>query len=264
MADAQTHAVHEMSVAAQRNILITGASSGIGAALARRYAAARTTLLLWGRNEQRLRSVAEECRAVGAATDTDAFDLHDIDTFLSRLAATDDAHPVSLAIFSAGMGGSIPRQAVAENARHTALMAEVNFTVPVAGAMFLAGRMAGRGGGQIVLIGSMAGVFPLPMAPTYSGTKAGLALFAQALRLRMRRYDVAVTLVSPGFVDTPMSQGLAEPKPFLISAETAAAIIARRLTRRPRHIVLPWQFAVINAVSRLMPRALIDAVLSRA
>jgi short-subunit dehydrogenase len=80
--------------------------------------------------------------------------------------------------------------------------------------------------------------------------------------LRLARYGVGVTLVSPGFVDTPMSQGLKEPRPFLISAEAAAAIIARRIDRGARHIIVPWQFAVIRIAVKLVPRRVVRALLS--
>jgi short-subunit dehydrogenase len=207
--------------------------------------------------------VAEECRLQGAEAEMEAFDLRDTGALLNRLAALDERQPIGLAIFNAGVGGSVSSERLAEDPLDAVLMAGVNFTAPVAGATLLAGRMAQRGMGQIVLIGSMAGAFPLPMAPTYSGTKAGLTRFAGALALRMRKHGVAVTLVSPGFVDTPMSRSVREPKPFLISAEAAAAIITRKIARRSRHVVLPWQFAVIQALSWLAPRALTDAILSR-
>jgi NAD(P)-dependent dehydrogenase (short-subunit alcohol dehydrogenase family) len=143
-------------------------------------------------------------------------------------------------------------------------MAEVNFLAPVAGASALAGAMAERGGGHIVLVGSIAESFPLPMAPAYAGAKAGLAMFAEALGNRMAPHGVAVTLVSPGFIDTPMSRQLVEPKPFLMTDDRAAQLIARRLARRPARIVLPWQFAVIRAVSRLVPRRMMRLVLRSA
>ena len=80
----------------------------------------------------------------------------------------------------------------------------------------------------------------------------------------MAAHGVAVTLVSPGFIDTPMSQQLTEPRPFLMSADRAAQIIIRKLATRPARIVLPWQFIVIRAASRLMPRALMRLILRRA
>jgi len=175
----------------------------------------------------------------------------------------DSHHPFDLAIFNAGIGGSLPDDRAAQDAHAAEKMASVNFTAPVVGANLLAERMAKRGRGRIVLVGSVAESFPLPMAPLYAGTKAGLALFAEALGLRLAIYGVGVTLVSPGFVDTPMSQSLKEPRPFLISADAVAAIIARRIERGARHIVVPWQFAVIRAAAGFVPRAMIRAVLSR-
>lgn len=245
-------------------ILITGASSGIGAALARVQARPGVTLLLWGRDVARLDAVAGDCRARGAVVETDTLDLRDLEGQMARLAARDAHMPITLAIFNAGLGGSVSPDLPAEAPERCRATAEVNFVAPVMGANFMADAMARRGGGHIVLVGSIAESFPLPMAPTYAGTKAGLALFAEALGIRLQKHGVAVTLVSPGFIDTPMSQGVTEAKPFLISAAAAAAIITRKLAARPRRIVVPWQFAVIRAITGLLPRALVRLVLSRA
>ena len=89
-----------------KTILITGASSGIGAALARSYARAGVALLLWGRDQARLDEVAGQCRALGGAVTTQIFDLRDAAGFAARLAAGDAATPIDLAIFNAGLGGS--------------------------------------------------------------------------------------------------------------------------------------------------------------
>ena len=245
-----------------KTILITGASSGIGAALARVYAMPGNRLVLWGQNEGRLNATAELCRARGATVETASFDLAEFRQLVAKLEDADTCHPFDLAIFNAGMGGSLPQARAAQDAHAAERMASVNFTAPVVGANFLAERMAKRGLGRIVLVGSVAASFPLPMAPLYAGTKAGLALFAEALGLRLAKYGVGVTLVSPGFVDTPMSQSLREPRPFLIGADAAAAIIARKLERGAQRIVVPWQFAVIRAAAAFVPRAVIRAVLS--
>jgi short-subunit dehydrogenase len=124
--------------------------------------------------------------------------------------------------------------------------------------------MAKRGRGHIVLVGSITESYPLPMAPTYAASKAGLRLFAEALGLRMKRFGVAVTLVSPGFIDTPMSRKVTEPKPFLMTADAAAAIITRKIAARARVIVVPWQFRAMRGFTDLLPRALVRWVLSRA
>ena len=200
----------------------------------------------------------------GAAVETACFDIADLSQIIEKLEAADTRNPFDLVVFNAGLGGSIPPDRAAQDVHAAERMASVNFTAPVVGANLLAERMAKRGRGRIVLVGSIAESFPLPMAPLYAGTKAGLALFAEALGLRLARYGVGVTLVSPGFVDTPMSQSLKQPRPFLITADAAAAIIARRIERGARRIVVPWQFAVIRAAAGFVPRAMIRAVLSRA
>jgi short-subunit dehydrogenase len=245
------------------NILISGASSGIGAALARRYAAPGAHLTLWGRNAARLEAVADDCRARGSQVATNCFDLADVKALVAALAQADRQAPTDIAIFNAGLGGSLPHEAIAHDVLGAAQMAMVNFTAPVVAANDIAARMGARGAGHIVLIGSIAALFPLPMAPVYSGSKAGLMMFTEALRARIKRYGVSVTLVSPGFIDTPMSQGLKEPRPFLISADQAAAIIKRKVARGARHIIVPWPFAVVAAIASLIPKALVRAVLSR-
>jgi short-subunit dehydrogenase len=238
----------------QKTILITGASSGIGAALARAEARPGVTLLLWGRNAARLEEVANECRARGAEAHSEIFDLSDSAGFAPRLAAADAATPIDLAIFNAGLGGTAPDNAVTESPEAARAIAEVNFVAPVVGAHLMAEAMARRGGGQIVLIGSISESYPLPMAPTYAATKAGLRMFAEALRLRLKKHRVVVTLVSPGFIDTPMSLKVTEPKPFLMKADAAARIISRRVARGDAAIVVPWQFRVIRAATGLLPR----------
>ena len=250
-----------------KTILITGASSGIGAALARAHAQAYArfgvTLLLWGRDHARLDETAGQCRAFGATVLTQSFDLRDAAGFVDKLSAADAQTPIDLAIFNAGLGGTVAKGEFAEAPQAAQAIAEVNFVAPVAGASALAGAMAKRGRGQIVLVGSISESYPLPMAPTYAASKAGLRMFAEALGLRMKKFGVTVSLVSPGFIDTPMSRQVTEPKPFLMEADKAARIIARDIALGVRAIVVPWQIRMVRAVTDLLPRALLRWVMSR-
>lgn len=245
-----------------KTILVTGASSGIGAALAEAYARPGVRLVLWGRDRERLAQTASACSGRGAVTETASFDLSDIGLLIRNLECADAGMGIDLAIFNAGLGGSIPPHQAAQEAQAAYQMASVNFTAPAVGANFIAGRMAQRGHGHIVLVGSIAGSFPLPMAPLYSGSKAGVALFAEALRLRLADRGVRVTLVEPGFIDTPMSRGLTEPKPFLMAVDDAVKVIVAGVARGRRRIIVPWQFALIRRVAGLVPRAIVRAVLS--
>ena len=246
---------------AGRTILITGASSGLGAALAVAYARTSINLVLWGRDNGRLDQTALQCRARGASAQTKRLDLRDADGLIAQLTSCDAEAPIDLAIFCAGIGGSVPEDHMSEAPRAARDMAEVNFTGPVIGASLLAGAMARRGHGQIVLIGSIAEAFPLPMAPAYAGSKAGLAMFAESLSMRMAPHGVTVTLVSPGFIDTPMSRQVKEPKPFLMSADRAAQIIKRKIDNREARFVVPWQYGVLRALSKLLPRPLLRLIL---
>jgi short-subunit dehydrogenase len=242
-------------------ILITGASSGIGAALAHAYASPGVRLVLCGRDGSRLEDVARACRRSGAVAQTVRFDLMDVMAMSHQMEMADAEVPIDLIFLNAGLGGSLPPGDTAQDTGAAFEMATVNFTAPVVAANLMANCMARRGAGRIVLIGSVAQAFPLPMAPAYAGTKAGLAMFARALRLRLEGAGVGVTLVVPGFVDTPMSRALSEPRPFLLTAAQAAAIIRRGVASGRREVVLPWPFALINTLAQWLPRAAIDALL---
>ena len=227
------------------------------------YAAEGVRLILWGRDKERLETTAEKCRELGATVDVEGFDLREIGLLISRLKARDDKTPVDLAFFNAGIGGELAKGESVETPQRSHEIAMVNFTAPVVSSTVLAQSMILRGHGHIVFLGSVAERYPLPMAPTYSGSKAGLAMFADALRLQLMKHGVAVTLVSPGFIDTPMSEQLHSPKPFMISAKVAAARIKKKIVRRPARIIIPWPYAVLDIATRLVPKAIISAVLRR-
>lgn len=231
--------------------------------MAEQYASEGVRLVLWGRDEARLNATAERCRGLGAIVEVGLFDLREVDQIISRLKAQDERTPVDLAFFSAGIGGELAKGEHVETPERSHEIAMVNITAPVVSATVLAQSMTQRKRGHIVFLGSVAERYPLPMAPTYSGSKAGLAMFADALRLQLMKHGVGVTLVSPGFMDTPMSQQLHSPKPFMIKVESAAARIKKKIGRRPARIIIPWPYAVLDMVTRLVPRAFIGAVLRR-
>jgi short-subunit dehydrogenase len=242
-------------------ILITGASSGLGAALARHYAAAGRSLILWGRDRQRLDAVATNCREAGAQVTVRSLDLSDSAAAIAAIEQEEEAGAIDLALLVAGMGDTRAPGDLAEDAAQVARLGLVNFVAAAAMASALAGRMARRGEGRIVLVGSAAGFHTLPFAAAYAGSKAGIAHFAQALRLGVKQYGVHVTLVSPGFIDTESGRAAPGPRPFQLQSSDAAARIAKASARGQAHAIFPWPFRVARWVDRLLPRALRDRLL---
>ena len=239
-------------------ILITGASGGLGAALARHYAVPGIVLLLWGRDAARLATVADACRAAGAGVRIRSLDLVDTRAMLTALA---EEGAIDLALLVAGSGKTQTPDDLAEDPVQVARTGAINFVATTALAAALARGMAARGAGRIVLVGSAAAFHALPFAAAYAGSKAGLAQFAAALRIGVRRYGVRVVLVSPGFIATKTVRSPGEARPCEIAPADAAARIARAAVRGPGHVVFPWPFVVLRWIDRLLPPPLRERLL---
>jgi short-subunit dehydrogenase len=246
------------------HIMITGASSGLGAALAHTYAAPNVMLTLCGRNIERLNSVAAECHNLGAIAHSVAFDLGNAGELDGRVQKLDRVAPIDIAILNAGLAGTIPAHEKVGSVSHALEIAAVNFTAVVVLATAIANLMVERRRGRIVIVGSVGESFPLAIGPTYCGTKAGIRMFGEALGLRLQRHGVAVTHVSPGFIDTPMSQVFDGPKPFMLTPDASAAIIKRRIEAGATRVVFPWQFRAIRFALLALPDALRRLVLRHA
>ncbi|NVN11252.1 MULTISPECIES: SDR family oxidoreductase [Nguyenibacter] len=244
-------------------ILMTGASSGIGAETARFYARAGRTLILWGRDAGRLEQVARDCRAAGATVITRVLDLSDGQGALAAFRQDDSANPVDLLVLAAGLGDMRPSADKTERAETVLELGLVNYATPAALATAAAERMVARRRGHIVLVGSVAAFHALPFAAGYSGSKAGLTRFAEALRNGIGDHGVGVTLISPGFVDTPMSRRVASAKPFLQSAPQAARLIARAVEEDRAHLIFPRLFAGLRLLDQLLPAPVRSAILRR-
>jgi short-subunit dehydrogenase len=246
-----------------RHVAITGASSGIGRALAERYAVPGRTLSLAGRNADRLQAVADACRAKGADVDTAILDVIDANAMDGWLERRDDALPVDILIANAGLGGarvmSGPKGEAGTLAREVFMINTVGVVNAVSP---LLPRMIERRSGHLVLVGSLAGTIGLPHSPAYSASKAAVHTYGDAVRRMVRHHGVRVTNVLPGFVDTPMSQSLAMRTPFLWTPEQAAAKIVRDVARGAGRCIFPWPLRVSTALQGLVPVPLADLILS--
>ncbi|MCL4674741.1 MAG: SDR family NAD(P)-dependent oxidoreductase [Pararhodobacter sp.] len=245
------------------HVMITGASSGIGRALALRYAAPGRILSLVGRDAARLDAIAAAGRAQGAVIEAARIDVTDHTTLEPWIEARDAARPVDLVIAGAGLGGARAlaplggeRGAQARDLMSVNTLGVFNTLTP------LQPRMMRRGAGHVVIIGSIQGGVGLPQAPVYSASKAAVRIYADGMRRLLRPHGVRVTLVLPGFVDTPMSQSLTAPRPWLWTAERAADRILRDVARGARVSAFPWPLRLAVALGAWAPDALVDRVLT--
>ena len=245
------------------NVLITGASGGIGQSLAVRYAQAGRTLVLWGRNAQRLEITARLCRNRGAHVVTREIDLADGKASLAALRADDDAVPLQTVILCAGLSDMKKASEKVEPPEMVLELGLVNYATPSALTMAAAERMQARGGGTIALIGSVAAFHDLPFAAGYGGSKAGLARFASSARIALAPLGVHVSLIAPGFVDTAMSQRIIGPRPFLVTPDQAAGHIIAAIAKDRAEVIFPWPFRVLRLIDRLTPRPVREAIMSR-
>lgn len=243
------------------HILITGASGNVGGALARQLAAPGVSLSLWGRDEARLAEIAGACEARGAAATWQAVDLANLDAALALLSDLDDLQPFDMALLVAGLGGTQAAGDLVEDAAQVARQCHLNLTVPAAMAAHLGARMGKRGRGKIGIIGSAAGFHALPFAPSYAGSKAGLARFADALRLAARRHGVTITLAAPGFIAAPAPRDNNSARPFEMPVEKAAAAIIAAVIHGRARIVFPKRFIALRWLDQVLPRPLRDRLL---
>jgi short-subunit dehydrogenase len=236
-----------------RCIVITGASSGIGEALALDYAAPGIALGLSGRDGGRLSKIAQACRARGAAVRADTVDATDRAAMAKWLAAFDEAHPVDLLIANAGVSLSQndPALEAFDTVRRT--MA-INFDGVLNTVEPLVGRMAARRQGQIGLMSSLAGFFGRPVSASYSASKAAVRVWGESIRFPLAKDNVGVSVICPGYVESRMSDGLTGAKPFLMRASRASQIIRRGLAHNHARIAFPLPLKAAVWLGNLLPR----------
>ncbi|MBI3936695.1 MAG: SDR family oxidoreductase [Betaproteobacteria bacterium] len=246
---------------APRRVVITGASSGIGAALAQLYAARGATVALIARRRDRLENVAATLPLPAAVYALDVRDgaalAHAASDFIARHG------PPDVVIASAGVSVGT----LTERAEDLAAFQEVidtNVTGMANTFQPFVSAMRGRGGGTLAGIASVAGIRGLPGASAYSASKAAAIAYLESLRVELRASGVKVITICPGFVATPMTAGNPYRMPFLMTADEAAQKIAAIIGRGRPFAVIPWQMALAARMLKLMPRRLYDILSANA
>lgn len=245
-------------------VFITGASSGIGAALAAEYARQGAVLGLVARRGDLLAELA--ARLPGAAGHrTYALDVTD-HAALQRAAADFLAHAggADVVIASAGVSHGTLTEYPQDLAVFQAIL-DTNLTATVATfAPFIGAMKAQPGPRRLVGIGSVAGIRGLPGAGAYSASKAALLSYCESLRLELKPHGIDVVTIAPGYIDTPMTAKNHYPMPFLMPAARFASQAAAAIAAGASYRVIPWQMGVVAKLLRLMPNAVYDALFARA
>jgi short-subunit dehydrogenase len=242
-----------------RSVLITGASSGLGAALSVAYAEPGVFLHLGARRSDLLAGVAEACRVRGAEVGTATIDVGDAAAMAAWIDGADVGRPLDIVIANAGISGGT--SGGPESARQTRDIFRVNVDGVLNTVLPVLPIMAARRAGQIGIMASLAGHRGLPGAPAYCASKAAVKVWGEGLRGEMAESGVGVSVIMPGFVTTPMTAVNDFPMPFLMSVDRAARIIRRGLAANRARIAFPWPMAAIAwAIGALSP-AIIDPLL---
>lgn len=251
-----------MSAHTYRSILITGASSGIGAAVALELAGPGILIAITGRDAERLQGVEQSLRNSGAETIARVTDVTDRPAMSALIADIEMRHPLDLVIANAGISSSagagtgddeITRDVFAVN-----LAGVLNTVLPALSAM------RERKSGHVAIVSSVAGFRGMPSAPAYSASKVALKAWGEAIRPQLARDAITLSMIYPGFVESRITDANDFPMPFLMPAEKAAKIIARGLMQRKNTIAFPWQVVWLIRLLCALPAPLFNAILTRA
>jgi len=232
--------------------VITGASSGIGWALARELASQHCHVGLLARRREPLEKLAEEIRQAGGTAAVACADVSDraqilagVEELRSRLG------PIDLLVANAGVGA--PTVLEPFNVGDVEKMFRINLLGVIYSIEAVLPEMLHRGKGHLAAVSSLGAYKGLPGESAYCASKAAVNTYLEGLRIQLRGRGIAVTTICPGFIKTPMTDVNNFKMPFLMTAEKAARKIVRALRRRRKVYNFPWQMALLMKVTRWLP-----------
>lgn len=242
------------------HVLITGATGGVGGALALELAAPKTLLSLTGRNQELLDQVVSRCSSRGGSCHASILDLRDTEAVNAWVLERDAHKPVDLVIANAGVSCSLQPDGSGESIDDVRRLFAVNTLGVVETVTTIAERMRQRGRGKIAIIGSLAGLQGLPSSPAYCASKAAAMVYGRSLRAWLAPYGVGVSVVALGFVDTCMSRRYIGGKPMMCLPEKAARTICKGLEANKSLIAVPLPVYLGQKLLSFLPRDMGDAL----
>lgn len=244
-----------------KNILISGAGSGIGQALAVSYSKSGVNLFLCGRDIKKLQATKILCEALKANVLLKIVDVCDEVATRNWIEEIENDCELDLVVanagISAGTAGGLESMTQIRKIFSTNLDGVLNLIHPVIEKMKL------RKKGQIALVSSLAGFRGLPSSPAYSASKSAVRVYGEALRGNLGKIGIEVNLICPGYVKTPMTDVNEFPMPFLIGAEKCAKIIKLGLEKNKSRIAFPFPLYFVVWLATLLSTKITDPIFAR-
>ena len=242
--------------------MITGASSGIGRGLSLALARRGARLGLVARREGLLSEIVREIageggKAISLAADVqDAAELREAADYLRS-----NFGRIDLLVANAGIG--VTEEAAEIRPAEVARVFNVNVIGVANSVAAVVPEMVAQGGGHLVAISSLAAYRGLPKSAAYGASKSAISTFFESLRLDLKRKGIAVTIIHPGFIKTPLTAGRQAEMPFLMELDDAVKIIVRAIEKRTKSCAFPWQLASIVRLGMIMPTFMYDWIATR-
>lgn len=240
-------------------IVITGASSGLGEALALHYATKDNKLVLIARREDRLSDVAQRCRDKGAEVETIIADVNDFER-MKEIGARLSVQSIDRIILNAGVSvghsGGVTPFADFERLFKTNFLSVHALLEPIIP------KLIEQTSGEVVFISSLASLFTMPTSIAYSSSKRALNAYAEGLHYQLRPYGITVMTIMPGFIDSEMTQKNRFKMPFLMSTEEGIARITHAIERKKIRFAFPFRFYLMIRIVSLFPQSLRDKIVN--
>ena len=242
--------------------MISGASRGLGAALAVRFASPATLIGLIGRDAAALDQVGAACQARGAAVRIGLCDVSDGMAMTTLLTAWDDAHPIDLAVANAGVTGGRQADGTMDGTDGARRLIEANLIGTINLIEPLLPRFQARRAGQFALIASLAALRGMPDHPSYSASKAGVLAYGEGLRAALRPDGVTVSVILPGYFASALDDRWSGPKPLAMSVDAMADRVAAAIWRGAGEAMIPRRLGLVLRALALLPSGLGDRLIA--